>query len=71
MPGVALAGTSAVTLNHSLVNLVLFYRANLAKPGGEGQKEQGSSLTAQFHCSAGGKVAPPAGEQALATLCIY
>jgi hypothetical protein len=24
MPGVALAGTSAVTLNHSLVNLVLF-----------------------------------------------
>jgi hypothetical protein len=30
--GTALAGTSAVTLNHSLVNLALFEEANLEIP---------------------------------------
>jgi hypothetical protein len=32
VPGAALAGTSAVTLNHSLVNLVLFDGVSLEEP---------------------------------------
>src|SRR6202035_1251998 len=59
VPGTALAGTSAVTLNHSLVNLVLCVTVPTWRNLG-GQKEQGSSLTAQSHCSGGSRgVAKP------------